>query len=142
MIRGQIVIDASVVVEYLIELTLTRQASALFDVLRDPDEDLDLWAPDLIYAEVASAIRKLVRLKSIPAAAGGRCIERLARLPITTTGTASLIADTWPLRDRFTTYDATYVCLATRLGCRLVTADQKLARAAGARIGIFLADIE
>jgi len=97
MIRGQIVIDASVVVEYLVELTLTRQASALFEVLRHREEELDLWAPDLIYAEAASALRKLVRLKSIPAAAGGRCVERLARLPITTTGTGSLIGDTWPL---------------------------------------------
>ncbi len=141
MIRGQIVIDASVVVEYLVELSLTRQASELFDVLRHPEEDLDLWAPDLIYAEVTSALRKLVRLRAIPATSGGRCVERLARLPITTTGTASLIGDTWPLRNRFTTYDATYVCLANRLGCRLVTADQKLARAAGAKVSLFLADL-
>lgn len=94
----------------------------------------------MIYSEVGSAIRKLVRLKSIPATAGGRCIARLPRLPITAPGTRSLIADTWPLRNRFTIYDVTCLCLATRLGCRLVNADQKLARAAGARISVFLAD--
>ncbi len=142
MIRGQIVIDASVVVEYLVELTLTKKASELFDPLRDPNEELDLWAPDLIYAEVASALKKLVRLKAITASAGRRCVDRLKRLPITTTGTGPLIGDTWPLRERLTTYDAVYVCLAKRLGCRLVTADHKLARAAGTKVSVFLADIE
>ncbi len=91
MTQGPVVVDASVVVEYLVDLSLTQRAIDLFGILRDPEKDLELWAPDLIYAEVTSALRKLVRLKAIPAASGTRCIDRLTRLPITISGTAPLI---------------------------------------------------
>lgn len=134
MITGPVVIDASVVVELLVDLGGADQADRLFDRLADDDGGLEGWAPDLIYAEVASALRKLVARRTIPASAGGRAIGQLAGLPIIPAGTAALLPDVWRLRGELTPYDACYVALARRLGATLVTADARLLRArAGSR---------
>lgn len=50
MTDGPIVIDASVVVEYLVESPLTPFASRLFGRLLDTAVEVELWAPDLVYA--------------------------------------------------------------------------------------------
>lgn len=88
---------------------------------------------DLIYPEVVSALRKLVRFKSIAAPAAKRAVEQLTRLPLAVVGSAPLMADAWELRDELTTYDATYVALARALGAPLVTADAKLPAAQSRR---------
>ncbi len=129
MISGAVVVDASVVVELLVDLGRARQAAHLFSGLLAPDSTLEIWAPDLVYAESASALRKLVQRKAIGAAAGTRAIQQLTRLPIMATGTAALMPEVWKMRGPLTAYDACYVALARRLGATLVTADERLARA-------------
>lgn len=129
MISGVVVVDASVVVEYLVDLGLGQQASSLFAGLVDPESGLELWAPDLVYAESASALRKLVLHRAISAKAGEKALDRLLRLPLAATGTAALMPAVWRLRGRVTPYDACYVALARRLNAPLVTADERLARA-------------
>lgn len=124
-----VVIDASVVVEFLIQLRHTAQAALLFRGLTEPESRLELWAPDLVFPDSTSALRKLVRLKSITAAAGATAVERLGRLPIAATGTAALLADAWKMRHSATIYDACYVALAQRLDTPFVTADERLVRA-------------
>jgi predicted nucleic acid-binding protein len=126
---GPVVVDASVVVEYLVALRFTRQARRFFAGLLDPDDALELWAPDLLYPEVVSALRKLVARRFLDAPAGERATEQLTRLPIMATGTAALMAEAWRLRGTLTPYDACYVALAHRLGAPLLTADERLARA-------------
>jgi len=42
-----------------------------------------------------------------------------------------LLTRVWELRDNMTAYDATYIALAEELGCELLTADARLARAPG-----------
>ena len=143
MIGGPVVVDASVVVEYLVELRLTRAATRLFAGLLD-DRETELWAPDLVYAESASALRKLAQRKAIEAGAAERAIGQLVGLPISCTGTAALMSRVWALRSTITCYDACYVALAERLHAPLVTADHRLVRA---RISdgperIFLGDVE
>jgi len=126
-LSGPIVVDASVVVEYLVRLTYTRQAAALFTMTIE-DSPVELWAPDLLFAECASALRKLVLRKAITPRDGLRSIVRLARLPISAVGTADFLSEAWGLRERMTPYDACYVVLARRLETLLVTADSRLAR--------------
>lgn len=46
----------------------------------------------------------------------------------------------YELRDNVTAYDAAYVALAEALGCPLVTADGRLAKASGVRCGVELVD--
>lgn len=126
-LRGPVVIDASVAVEYLISSPLTPHAQAL--VRSVVDRDVELWAPDLLYAESVSALRKLSRLRVITQAEGQQAVEDLRRLPITTTGTRDLMPRAWTLRDAVTAYDACYTALAGALGAPFVTADQRLTRA-------------
>ncbi len=52
-------------------------------------------------------------------------LERYSHMP--------LLPRIWQLRDNLTAYDAAYVALAEALGAPLVTADARLARAAGVR---------
>jgi predicted nucleic acid-binding protein len=123
-----VVIDASVVVEFLVRHEYTVHADLLFDELADPESTLQLWAPDLLFAESASALRKLVLLKAIGANAATTAVDRLGRLPIATTGTAGLLTDAWKMRHNVTIYDACYLALAERLGAPFVTADEHLVR--------------
>jgi predicted nucleic acid-binding protein len=125
MIGGPWVVDASVVVEYLVELQLAPQARRVF---AEANTEADLWAPDLLFVECLSALRKLVGRKAITAKEGTRAAQWLHRLPIQITGSRPLVDAMWSQRDALTPYDACYASLAWRLGASLVTADAKLAR--------------
>ena len=124
-LAGPVVIDASAVVEYLVVLTLTDAATRLFH--RAADGRVELWAPDLVYSESASALRKLVRLGALAEAPARVAVDHLPRLPITATGTAALMPDAWRMRAFLTPYDACYVALAEVLGAAFVTAERNLA---------------
>jgi len=124
-LAGPVVIDASAVVEYLVVLTLTDAATRLFH--RAADGRVELWAPDLVYAESVSALRKLVRLGALAETPAEAAIGHLLRLPITATGTAVLMPDAWKMRAFLTPYDACYVTLAEALGAAFVTAERNLA---------------
>lgn len=123
-LTGPVVVDASAVVEYLVVLTLTDAATRLFHLVADGR--VELWAPDLLYAECASAVRKLLQLGAVPAAPAKRAIEHLPRLPITATGTAALMPEVWGMRAFLTPYDACYVALAEVLDATFVTGEQNL----------------
>ena len=91
-----------------------------------------IHVPHLIDVEVLSALRGLVHGRQL---SEGRARDawfdfdrlRMLRYPL-----SGLAARVWELRDRMTAYDATFVALAQRLVCPLVTCDRKLARAAEA----------
>lgn len=53
-------------------------------------------------------------------------------------GCTALLARIWGLRDNLTAYDATHVALAEALGCPLLSADRRLAGAAGPQCAIHL----
>jgi len=125
LLAGPVVIDASAVVEYVVVLTLTDAATRLFHLT--VEDRVELWAPDLVYAEAASALRRLVQLGAIPGAAARRAVEQLPRLPITATGTAALLPAVWDMRTFLTSYDACYVALAEVLDATFVTGEQGLA---------------
>jgi len=124
-LAGPVVIDASAVVEYLVVLTLTDAATRLFH--RAADGRVEIWAPDLVYSESVSALRKLVRLGALPEAPAGVAVDHLPRLPITATGTAILMAEVWRMRAFLTPYDACYMVLAEALDATFVTAERNLA---------------
>jgi predicted nucleic acid-binding protein len=129
VIAGPVVVDASVAVELLVDLGLAGAADRFWaSVLRTDGEAVELWAPDLIFAETASALRKLVLRGGISAAAGRRAVDQLARLPIQVAGTALFMSEAWRLRASLTPYDACYLLLARHLAAPLVTADGRLVR--------------
>jgi predicted nucleic acid-binding protein len=105
--------------------------------------EIELWAPDLIYPESVSALRRLVRLRAIPASAGDVAVGHLIELPIAIVPTRGLVRQTWPLRDVLTSYDACYAVLAEALEAPFITADRPLAKALSARgkRAVFLGDL-
>jgi predicted nucleic acid-binding protein len=126
----RVVLDASAVVETLGEFAFPGAARAILEAVAfDPDGEL--WAPDIVYAESASALRKLVVRGLLDAKAGARGIANLLALPLNVSGTAPLVADAWSMRDAITIYDGCYVALARHLEATFVTGDGALARALG-----------
>lgn len=97
-----------------------------------PVETGPLFAPELIDLEVAALLRKSVLRGALdPAEATARFtgwigngVHRLSHGPYLET--------VWALRHTITAYDASYVALAMQLGIPLMTADRRLAAAAGA----------
>jgi predicted nucleic acid-binding protein len=133
-----VVIDASVVVEYPVTLSLTSRAQAVFRAIAD--QDIELWAPDLIYPESVSALRRMVRLGAIRASAGDIAVGQLVELPLAIAATRDLMRRAWQLRDVVTPYDACYAALAETLEATFITADRPLARALAAR-AVFLGEL-
>jgi predicted nucleic acid-binding protein len=66
-------------------------------------------------------------------------VADLLDLPIERYGHYALIPRIWELRENFSTYDAAYIALAEAIvepGAPLLTADARLARAAGAHTAV------
>lgn len=120
-----IVIDASIV------------ASALGDDGADGERARNrlagesLAAPGLIDLEVASVWRRAVRAGRIGEQRARQALADLAALPLARAAHGPLMARIWELRDNLTPYDAAYVALAEALDAPLLTADCRLAHAAG-----------
>jgi predicted nucleic acid-binding protein len=89
-----------------------------------------LHAPHLLDVEVASAVRRKLRLEEIRTERAAAAIGLLRRLRVTRYSHSILLDRAWDLRDEVTVYDAMYVALSERLGVPLLTLDTKLARAA------------
>lgn len=121
-----LVLDASAVVDLLIgsdrgtqvRATLAgRDAAALFTVAH-----LD--------AEVLSALARSHRSGQLDADEVSRLLAHLAALPATRLPiTGTLVAAAWSMRHSIAARDALYVAATHALGARLVTTDDRLARA-------------
>ncbi len=96
-------------------------------VANEPDVSL----PDLADVETASVLRRRWLADDIDARRFAAAIEDLVALPFPRYPALPLLRRAYQLRQNVTAYDAIYVALAEALGCSLVTADQRLARAAG-----------
>jgi predicted nucleic acid-binding protein len=118
-----IVVDASAALAALLGDGPARRALA----------EEHLHAPHLIDVEVASGLRRLAAAGRLQAADGSRALEALRALGMRRHAMRSLLQRIWELRDNLSAYDAAYVALAEELGCGLLTADARLAGAAGVR---------
>lgn len=127
-----IVIDASVLVITLID------NSELGNNIRKEISESDLYAPELIDLEIASVLRKLIRLKNIPVERADQAIKDLRRIKLNRVPHIELIPRCWELRYNITPYDAAYISLAEILDCELYTSDKKLAKAPGKKCAVKL----
>lgn len=99
----------------------------------------DPFAPELIDAEVLSAVVRQVRLRAVTEDRGRLAIRRLARASIERVPIAPLLLEAWGLRHNLSPYDALYVALARRLDCSLITADRRVAAAPGLGVPVIVA---
>jgi predicted nucleic acid-binding protein len=123
----EIVLDASVAVDWLLPGPSSPTALAF---VRQGARRI---APDLIFAEFASAAIKFVRRGLTPTGVARDAVERLPRLIDEIAPLGDLAGPGYDLATRhgFSAYDAVYLALAKQRGLVLVTADAKLARRAG-----------
>lgn len=117
------VVDASVVVEYLIEGPDASVAAA-----RLHSDPFALLAPHLIDAEVGHALRRNVAAGNLTARAAGRALQELGDLPLHRQSHEVLLDAAWALRANLSFYDALYVALAALAEEPLITFDARLAK--------------
>ena len=121
-----IVVDASAAVSALLNDGHARQ------LLRTER----LHAPHLIDPEIASALRRQVQRGRVTAGDGWNALDAWRRIALTRYPVIGLLDRVWELRDNLSAYDATYVALAEKADCALVTADARLSNAALVRCSI------
>ena len=116
------VVDASALVEMLI-------GSALGEAVRSQLESQVLHAPAHVDLEVLSALARLERAGALSPASVRRGLKLQSEAPIQRHLLADLLAGAYRRRKSLRVSDALYVELGDRLDCRVLTTDQRLARA-------------
>ncbi len=134
-VSGFVVVDASLVVKWLVREDHTDKALA---VLRSwHDEEVTPAAPYLLPFEVANALHRKVLRGELSVADSTRMIAQLLSSRLELHQTAELHARALELASEFqqgAVYDAHYLVLAEEFSCELWTADQKFYRAVNDRI--------
>lgn len=129
------VLDASVAVKWFLppehEL-LTEEAVALYRRLLQ--REIQLVIPDLFWTEVASALRKAVRLGRFRRSSANEALTQLLQCDLPTYPAAGLVGRAFHIAMAYdcSVYDSLYVALAVRTNLQLVTADERLANALAA----------
>jgi predicted nucleic acid-binding protein len=124
-----LVIDASVAAKWYLPEEHSAEAERLLD------EGFLRHAPEALFAEVANVLWKRCHQRGeITAEQVGAIRACLEAVPLEVYPTRDLLDDAVAiaLETGRTVYDAIYVALADRLGCRLVTADRRLYNALAA----------
>jgi predicted nucleic acid-binding protein len=121
-----LLLDASAIVDMLIHSDRGDQVRSALQGRRAEE----LFTVAHLDAEAFSALARSHRSGQLHADEVGRLLEHLAalpakRLPIS----GELLAAAWELRSNIAARDALYVAAAQALGARVVTTDNRLARA-------------
>lgn len=98
--------------------------------------DEDLHAPHLLDAEVAHALRSMVRRGTVTETRAAAALADLQRIELDRHGHRELLPRVWELRHNLTVYDGLYIALAEKLDCPLLTLDGRLAAAPGHRVTV------
>lgn len=116
------VIDASVAIKWVVDEAETRRALRL--------RRAQLFAPDLLAIECSNILWKKVRRRELSEAEAILAARLLARADIHLEPMRPLLegATRLALKLDHPAYDCAYLALAERLGCSLVTADDRLVR--------------
>jgi predicted nucleic acid-binding protein len=126
-----IVVDASALLEFLLQTPLGTRVEARF--FRDGDE---LHSPHLVDVEVTRGLRRLVRAVEVSPGRAAEAIADLVDLDLHRHAHLDLLARAWKLRENVTAYDAMYLALAEALDATVVTCDRPLAKAPGHNVTI------
>lgn len=128
-----LVIDSGVVVKWYVAEPYSAEVRRVFSGYLNGD--LNLFAPDIIYAEFGNILWKKQALQNFNPADAEMIVEEFrTQIDLTTTTAADLLDDAYRIavQHKRTVYDSLYVALSARLGCEFVTADERLVNAIGA----------
>lgn len=124
------VVDASAIIEVLARTEKAPLVEALLDD--------DLFAPDLLVAEVVHYFRFEVAGQRLTARQAGSALEVFGAADIEYLHVWPLAERLWQLRQNFSAYDACYVALAESLDAPLLTTDIRLAGAPQVAIDVIV----
>lgn len=96
----------------------------------------DVSAPDLVDVETVAVLRKSWLAKTLTAHRFATAVDDLRALDVQRFPALPFMRRAYELRSNVTVYDAVYVALAEALGCELLTADARLAKAHGPRCSV------
>jgi len=133
------VLDASVAAKWVLPPKgepLAAESVRLLDMFAAGE--INLSVPDLFWPEIGNLLWKSVRSGRISQKTAAEAIDWLQALGIPTSPTRLLVGDALTLAMTFsrTVYDALYLALAIASGRPLLTADERLANAVGARLPV------
>jgi predicted nucleic acid-binding protein len=122
---SKLVVDARVAAKWLVTEPLSEKA---LDVLGSSDE---LYAPDLLLAEVGNILWKKARAGDLAPPAAQERLRALLSMGVTLVPASGLgeRAVALALGLGRTVYDSLYLALAEAEGCDFVTADERLVNA-------------
>lgn len=118
-----LVVDASVVIKWHVVEVHSDAARQLLG-----DDAPDLHVPDLLFPEVGNILWKKVNRGELTAESARTIAHLVAVAPLVVHPAAPLLEAAFEiaLTSGRTVYDSLYVALAVQLGCRVVTADERL----------------
>ena len=123
------VIDASAAFEYLLNTPKGQRIAELI-------QDVPPIAPEMLDAEVLSALRSAVMRGEIDEAQALTALEDLADWPIERVSHRFLARLAWRFRHNVSPYDALYIALARQRGITVLTTDEALANAPASALGV------
>ena len=118
----RVVVDASVAVEYLLRTETGLSAAVVL-------EDSELFAPELLDAEVLSVLRRAVLRGILDESRARFAIDDLEVWGVERISHRALSKSAWGHFRNLSAYDSYYVAAADALGATLLTADRRIARA-------------
>ncbi len=133
------VLDASVAAKWFLpgrDETLVAEALSLLDDYARGG--IRFLVPDLFWLEIANIFWKAARTRRITPASAQESLFALERREIPTAPTLPLLGDALAIASTYDrpVYDSVYVALAVSSGMPLLTADERLVNALGAKFPI------
>jgi predicted nucleic acid-binding protein len=125
----KLVVDSSVVVKWFVAEPYSEHAHHVLEGYQNGT--LELYVPDLLFAEVANVIWKKHRVQGLSKEDAQQIIETFRQLNFHITPTVELFAEAYRFavaHDR-TVYDSLYIVLSQREQCLFLTSDERLANA-------------
>jgi predicted nucleic acid-binding protein len=116
-----VVIDASAAVEFLLRTAVGLRVEGL-------TADVNLFAPELLDAEVTAVLRRLVLRGRLRPDRAVQALDDLVAWDIERLSHRALVRDAWALRQNVSAYDAFYLAAARRQSASVITSDGPLAR--------------
>ena len=126
---AEYLVDASVVIEYLLPGPYTPNAIAFFDQTTSVDV---LRVPEFCLLECTNVLWKHARFKNVTTATARLLLEDLRNLKLRRTPMKSVLDVSLDiaLRNQLAVYDASHIALAQHYDCPLISIDQPQLRAA------------